>query len=1040
VAKKEITALSSAAEKAQAAGELRSARQELQRWLDDRRIDPSTPRDVFEGVDYGPLITNEDLNRQSKIIASRYDYVDFGQLTADEESGNNTLRFTVANPEFFVPGFGSNADSISTNTAPSNALISTDDAYRSAARDPVAPSAGFAQGNGYLNGAMFDDARRINVGDRMQQLDAADPKIQGLGSLGTVVAPAPTPDSLNTRGLDIGTVVAPAPGADSLNTRGLDIGNVVAPGADSLNTRRLDIGTVVAPDPTPDSLDPRGLDQRNTNARPTVRNYYNLDDSGDVSGTGIEQGTGTVVNPLDAFGGAGGSVDTDRTDTASGSPVGEDPLEPFGGAGGDVDVSTLSQPRNVPGSQLYEENVADLEARPNVLHNYVNWTYQIGMYMLTPDSFINIVENGGVTNPGVELQNLLFRSGGAGRKGVLGEQKDYHIDSLRFTSVVGQNSQGAKSSNNFDISFDIIEPYGAAFLAELVQLALTLGIEDHFEVPYLLEIKFNGYDSAGNPIPDIPGSGPKYIPIKIIDIKFSINSAATVYHVRAVPYAHTPLQDQHDAYIKESVSLKGETFEQLIGNLQEHLNQREATVAEEENRAPDTYEFVIHDNDLRKSRVGFTHATEGAVIDVARQSMNGETSENVQINANSTVKSAVQAIVGATDFGARFNTTGTPESEQGNENRPMRMLKIVPVVTDLGPYNTSTMRYRKSVTFRLETQKMYGFLTAGMPGAGAQRRGWQKEYNWIFTGKNQDIIDFNADYNLQYFNIRNAFQNSKGRVTGAISNTGQSPINSNQTRTAAGGFTFNPAIRTASQPVTDQVYNSYRGPGHQQASDNMDNVLNNPGADMLVVDLTIIGDPDFIPQDRSILPRGITSSGNARIINGSLAVDSHDTFVMLKFKTPRDYDPEKGLMKIDTEQTFIQGLYRVITLESTFESGQFQQKLKLIRVQNQVSNDSSNIPPLTGAVESAARYYTSISSDPERGNLTDRLDTKGQIQTNSKVKVQTFLDPGGDPAETTPFGFRNAPSAPFVSQQPSQDTEDLFEDFNRGSNFDDTDN
>ena len=998
MAKKEITALSSDAEKAQAAGELRSAKQELQRWLDDRLIDPSTPRDVFEGVDYGPLITSADLNRQSKIIASRYDYVDFGSLTADELSGPDTLRFSVSDPKFFVPGFGTNPDSISTNTAPSNAITSNDDAYRSAAQDPVVPGTGFPSlGN---NSGLISQSPRTNVGERMQQLTDPYPRVDSI-QLAPVVAPAPDPDA------------------------------VVFSSDDPAGPSRRGGG-------------------RGNNNRSALTTNFNSDDSGSVSGTGIEQGTGPAVVGVDPVG--TGSVDdparTDRT-TAS-----EDPLEPFGGTGGDVDVSTLSQPRSVAGSQLYEENVADLEVRQNVLHNYANWTYQLGMYMLTPESFMNIVENGGVTNPGVELQNLLFRSGGAGRKGVLGEQKDYHIDSLRFTSVVGQNSQGAKSSNNFDIAFNITEPYGVAFLAELVQLALTLGIEDHFEVPYLLEIKFNGYDSAGNPVPSIPGSGPKYIPIKIIDIKFSISSAATVYHVRAVPYAHMPLQDQHDAYIKESVSLKGETFEQLIGSLQEHLNQREATAAEEENRAADTYEFVIHDNDLRKSRVGFTHADEGAVVDVARQSMNGEINENVQINANSTVKSAVQAIIGATDFGARFNTTGTPESEQGNENRPMRLLKIVPVVTDLGPYNTSTMRYRKTVTFRVETQKMYGFLTAGMPGAGAQRRGWQKEYNWIFTGKNQDIIDFNADYNLQYFNIRNAFQNSKGRVTGAISNIGQSPINSNQTRTAAGGFTFNPAIRTASQPVTDQVYNSYRGPGHQQASDNMDNVLNNPGADMLVVDLTIIGDPDFIPQDRSILPRGITSSGDARIINGSLAVDSHDTFVMLKFKTPRDYDPEKGLMQIDTEQTFVQGLYRLITLESTFESGKFQQNLKLIRVQNQVSNDSSNIPPLTGAAENAARYYTSIGLDPDRdatdprgrdqipnqGTITSRIDTKGQIQTNSKVKVQTFLDPGGDPAETTPFGFRNAPSAPFVSQQPSQDTEDLFEDFNQGSNFDDTEN
>jgi hypothetical protein len=729
-------------------------------------------------------------------------------------------------------------------------------------------------------------------------------------------------------------------------------------------------------------------DPRGRNQIPSTPSVSNLDDSGSISGTGLERGS--VSSRFDTKGQLESSdtIDSERVDGRIGTTDGS--VGTTDGTISDsnaVDVSSLGQARDAGGAGLYEINPADLEVRQNVLHNYVNWTYNIGMYMLDTISFANITNNGGVTNPSSELKNLLFRSGGAGRQGILGEQKDYYIENFRFTSVVGQNSKGARSSNNFDIAFDIHEPYGVAFLAELVQLAQSKGIEDHFEIPYLLEIKFNGYDSSGNPISNIPQSGPKYIPIKIIDIKFSINSAATVYHVSAVPYAHIPLQDQHDAFIKDNISLTGETFEQLIASLSRHLNQAEKNKAIEEQRQADTYEFLISDEDLKNSKVGFTHASQGGVVDVVRQGMSGQTDEAVQLNANSTIKSAIQAISNATDFGARYNTTGQPESNQGNENQPYRLIKVIPVVKDLGPYNTSTMRYRKTVVFKIETQKMYGFITPGMPNAGAQTRGWQKEYDWIFTGKNQDIVDFQAEYNIQYFQIRNSFVDQKGKVTGVISNPGDMPANRNLTRTAAGGNTFNPALRSTSQPVTDQVYNSYRGAGHQQASDNMDNVLNNPGADMIVVDLTIIGDPDWIPQDKSILPKGNSSSGDSRIINGSLAVDSHDSFVMLKFKTPRDYNPEKGLMQIDTEQTFVQGLYRVIILESVFESGKFQQNLKMVRVQDQVSNDASNIPSLTSDKE-FADFVSEISTDPDRG-FTSRLDTKGQVQTNSNVSINT---------------------------------------------------
>lgn len=941
MAKKQITDRSSAAERAQAADELRQAHRDFSQWLEQARNDPTRERDVFEGVDYGPLISYDDLVQQKRIIAGKYDYVDFGDL--DGNGVGNSIQ--VGGDDFFVPGFGSNPDVVSTSPTSNGTVSSTDDAAIQLPTSPATPGIGFPPSN---NNANTQQNPAANISDRLEQLDADDPRVSGFGD-----------------GVTGDSVFAPVP---------VDTPNRISIDAD----------------------DPRGRNQI-----PSTLTSANSDDSGNVSGTGIESGVPTSV--LDTKGqlntpdvsdsgrpdttpGANGETDGttgtgENTDT-SGSGISDSDA---------VDVSALGQARDAGGVGLYEVNPADLELRQNVLHNYVNWTYNIGMYMLDTASFASITNNGGVTDPANELKNLLFRSGGTGRKGILGEQKDYYIENFRFTSVVGQNSQGAKSSNNFDIAFNIHEPYGVAFLAELVQLAYSKGIEDHFDIPYLMEIKFNGYDSAGNPVQNIPESGPKYIPIKIIDIKFSITSAATVYHVTAVPYAHIPLQDQHDAFIRDSVSLTGETFEQLIANLSTHLNRAEANKAREEQRQPDTYEFLITDSELKNSKVGFTHATQGGVVDVARQGMNGNTDESVQINANSTIKSAIQAISNATDFGAKYNTTGQPESNQGNENRPYRLIKVIPVVKDLGPYNTSTMRYRKTVVFKIETQKMYGFITPGMPNAGAQTRGWQKEYNWIFTGKNQDIVDFQAEYNIQYFQIRNSFVDQKGRVTGVVSNPTQPQQSRNQTRTQAGGNTYNPAIRTASQPATDQVYNSYRGGGHQQASDNMDNVLNNPGADMLAVDLTIIGDPDWIPQDRSVLPRGNSASGDARIVNGSLAVDSHDTFVMLKFKTPRDYDPEKGLMQIDTEQTFVQGLYRVITLESLFESGKFQQTLKMVRVQDQVSNDASNIPPLTivDTTDDARSARTNIPSDPERAEPTSRLDTKGQIQTDSRVDVGT---------------------------------------------------
>jgi hypothetical protein len=180
----------------------------------------------------------------------------------------------------------------------------------------------------------------------------------------------------------------------------------------------------------------------------------------------------------------------------------------------------------------------------------------------------------------------------------------------------------------------------------------------------------------------------------------------------------------------------------------------------------------------------------------------------------------------------------------------------------------------------------------------------------------------------------------------------------------------------------------------------MDNVLNNPGADMVVVDLTIIGDPDWIPQDRSILPALTQGSGDARYVGGSIATDVHDVFAMLKFKTPRDYDPEKGLMRIETDHTFVQGLYRTITVESNFTEGKFEQKLRLIRVQDQVSNNSENTPELTPTDSAPSTRPTPRPDTSPRVEVADPTVSEPEA-TEPPAPIDEFIPPEVSIGEAT---------------------------------------
>jgi hypothetical protein len=171
---------------------------------------------------------------------------------------------------------------------------------------------------------------------------------------------------------------------------------------------------------------------------------------------------------------------------------------------------------------------------------------------------------------------------------------------------------------------------------------------------------------------------------------------------------------------------------------------------------------------------------------------------------------------------------------------------------------------------------------------------------------------------------------------------------------------------------------------------------------------------------------------------------------MLKFKTPRDYNPEKGLMQIETDHTFVQGLYRAIKVENMFFDGKFEQKLHLIRVQDQVSNDSANIPDLTETEGTAAAAVETGSVEREFGTFnpngtvagSGQAARPGNFRPNPRVivedtrpEVQQQADPDRDGNADDPEAqiFMDPsiaePRSPNTIEDLSSDPEFTFSDF-----------
>lgn len=224
----------------------------------------------------------------------------------------------------------------------------------------------------------------------------------------------------------------------------------------------------------------------------------------------------------------------------------------------------------------------------NPLGEFASYTYQITLYMVTPDAYnlfvqsgrrdINAIRNAASVSTFAGASNapaggqiidagayVIAQSGGINdttTPRAPGFKYDYYIDDLKITTATsGKKTQ--TSSNTIEMSFTITEPYGFSFITKLKQAAAGLaayaksqgfskikGYED-CENPmrqiFVLGIRFQGYDVNGNVLnatttssqdtfrgsTNSSGIFERFFDIEIVDMKFKLDGGASRYQISA---------------------------------------------------------------------------------------------------------------------------------------------------------------------------------------------------------------------------------------------------------------------------------------------------------------------------------------------------------------------------------------------------------------------------------------------------------------------------------------------------------------------------
>jgi hypothetical protein len=665
----------------------------------------------------------------------------------------------------------------------------------------------------------------------------------------------------------------------------------------------------------------------------------------------------------------------------------------------------------------------------NPLSKLSSYNYHLTLYMITPEAYGEFLNSNEVDPTGF---TIVAESGGINRtdtnKNKAGFARDVYIDDLSLKTFVGMKSNDGPTTDSVDFEFKIYEPYGFGFISELKRLSYKVmmsskmtGKENatfHMQQYYMLGIRFYGYDADGNVMTgDKLGTDagteqfalfPRYYTMQLTEVTFKLDGKATVYNIKAQNVSVQAGFGVQRGVIKLPIEVKGETVEEVMISLKDALNKQENNLvkgppgkeaAAKAVQYANVYDFkFLDENDqIRKAKVANpadpkikkTKAPMGA--DVKSTAASNEKNANPKtltfdknrrsfsIPGGTTIAQAIDMIIGESEYITgkiqKYKEDVVPKLTPANsEGEPFTWFVVTPICKPEA-FDLKRGTYVYNITYAIKDyiipnlRSPYVDKTTIYPGA-------YKRYEYIYTGKNNEILSYEQTFNNNY--KMDSAQKPAAQSSPPI------PVDMMTKQNESTGSSFNMGGEAAASVRTS---------------------LYSPG-DQAVARMQILGDPDYL----------MTTMGKAyevyeKFYGPDASIDSHagQVFIEVKFNNAIDYDHSKGLMELDSQveiyrypssiRKLINGVsYMVNTVSSTFSRGRFTQDLSM------TIWTAPDATPDKDANAAAATVSSGASASPETKRPTVDAGTGKEVVPVAQPNSTT-----GFPTQTFPTRTYNTP-------------------------------
>jgi hypothetical protein len=447
------------------------------------------------------------------------------------------------------------------------------------------------------------------------------------------------------------------------------------------------------------------------------------------------------------------------------------PLAQQGNSGNVADVA--NDPNNVYQGKTKEgriiANLNNIKWSQNLLNDYRNCTYRFKL-VACKEPFPNNYEMYNQRMANKDAHVIIAETGST----------KYNITGVTIENKVANGWRNMNTSAT-NITINISEPYTSSLLDSFINACKSLYVENFMKVHYYLELSFIGYNDDGEPVSHVGFNKPEssddqsqrlkngflLYRINILNVDTEINESGSRYVITALPQNEQALNDLIFRFASP-ITVKGPNVGEVFKKLEEALN--DDVYKRYLGRQIYRYNIKCYDPEVLKAEP----KSDGDPLKVPG-------TDDQQAGRGRTVADFIQSIIMNSKYAENFTELAeNPKSYKDNFINTFKIYTTTEYTNDAF-YDPTIGDYYKIVTYHVYRYKTLlpiaskdqhdEFVKRAQKIVDElnEKRLMVKRYDYLFTGKNSEVLAFDIRMNLNWASLTTVYS-GKIRGYGAVAN------------------------------------------------------------------------------------------------------------------------------------------------------------------------------------------------------------------------------------------------------------------------------